>query len=287
MVAQPASEVHVVRRGGFASTVEYRFMIPFEHDDSTAAFMSGTQDLIDAMKVELKRAGLTYADLGRQLGLSESSVKRMFARADMPLKRIDEVCGILKLEFSELARQVAGREVLVQQLTEAQEQAVVSDRKLLLVATCALSEWPIEEIIATYRVSEAEAVGYLLQLDRLGILDLRPLNRYRLKVAKTFRWRAHGPVMRYFRDQGIGDFFAAGFDGDAELLSLVHGRLNPAAAALLRERLQRTAEDFAAQAKADMKLPPDRRRPITLIIGMRGWLFGPLRDLLRDPSSAP
>lgn len=249
--------------------------------------MSSTQDLVDAVKTELKRARLTYADLARELGMAESSVKRMFAKADMPLKRIDEVCRVLKMDFAELARQVAERDVLAQQLSEAQETAVVADRKLLLVATCALSEWPLEQIVQTYRLTEAEAIGYLLQLDRLGILELRPLNRYRLKVAKTFRWRTHGPVMRFFREQGIDDFFSGGFDGDAEILSLVHGRLNVGAAATLRDRLQRVAADFAQQHKVDMKLPAEKRRAFTLIIGMRTWLFGPLRDLLRDPSQAP
>lgn len=41
---------------------------------------------------------------------------------------------------------------------------------------------------ATYQLSEAEGVKYLVPLDRIGILELRPLNRYRLKLAKTFRW---------------------------------------------------------------------------------------------------
>ena len=54
--------------------------------------MSSTRDLIDVVKTELKKAGMTYADLGRALGLAESSVKRMFARADMPLQRLDDIC---------------------------------------------------------------------------------------------------------------------------------------------------------------------------------------------------
>ena len=46
-----------------------------------------------------------------------------------------------------------------------------------------------------YAFSDAECIKYLAQLDRLGIIELRPLNRYRLKVAKGFRWLPHGPVM--------------------------------------------------------------------------------------------
>jgi DNA-binding Xre family transcriptional regulator len=249
--------------------------------------MSSTQDLIAAMKSELKKSRITYADLARSLGMAESSVKRMFAKGDMPLKRIDEICSAMRLDFAELARQVADQDLPAQQLTEAQELAVISDRKLLLVTTCVLSEWPFDQIVETYQITEAEAVGCMVQLDRLGILELRPLNRYRLKVAKTFRWRTHGPVMRFFREQGIDDFFSGGFDGEAELLSLVHGRMNPSAAALLRDRLQRVAHDFAQQHKADMKLPMERRRAFTLVIGMRTWLFRPLREMLRDPAQAP
>ena len=70
--------------------------------------MSTTRDLIDALKAELKSAGLTYADVAEHLHMAESSVKRMFALGDMPLSRVDEVLRLLKLDFTELARRVAG-----------------------------------------------------------------------------------------------------------------------------------------------------------------------------------
>ena len=57
--------------------------------------MKATQALTAALKAELRRAGITYAQLARELGLAESSVKRMFAKADMPLSRIDEVLRVL------------------------------------------------------------------------------------------------------------------------------------------------------------------------------------------------
>ena len=59
-----------------------------------------------------------------------------------------------------------------------------------------------------YKFSDAECVKYLAQLDRLGIIELRPLNRYRLKVAKGFRWLPHGPVMTYFREHVAADYLS-------------------------------------------------------------------------------
>jgi len=245
--------------------------------------MSSTLDLVAALKAELRRAGVTYADLARELNLAESSVKRIFAKGDMPLSRIDEVLRVLKLDFAELAAQIVHAQPLRKELTLEQEKAVVADRKLLLVAICALSQWTFEEIVATYSLSEAEGVGYLVALDRLGIIELRPLNRYRLKVDKTFRWRAQGPVMRYFREHVVGDYFDGGFDGDGETLMLVHGQISKAQAGVFVERLQRLGQDFAQQHLADQKLPADRKQAYTLVVGMRSWLFAAFRDLKRNP----
>lgn len=243
--------------------------------------MSSSQDLVVALKAELKAAGITYAQLAKALGLAESSVKRIFAKGDMPLSRIDEVLRVLKLDFAELARRVADAQPLRQELTLEQEQAVVADPKLLLVAISVLSHWTFEQIVSTYRVEPAECTALLLKLDRLGFLELRPLNRYRLRVAKGFRWRPDGPVMRFFREHVVDDYFSGGFDGEGELLMLVHGQIGRSLAALFNERLQRVAQDFAQQHLADQKLQPEQKRPYTLVIGMRSWLFAAFRDLKR------
>jgi transcriptional regulator with XRE-family HTH domain len=244
--------------------------------------MSTTLDLVAALKGELRAAGVTYADLARELGMAESSIKRIFAKGDMPLSRIDDVLRVLKMDFVELAARVVHAQPLRKELTLEQERAVVADRKLLLIAICAMSQWSFEQIVATYTVTEAEAVAALLTLDRLGIIELQPLNRYRLKIDKTFRWRAEGPVMAYFREHVVADYFSGGFDGEEETLMLVHGQISKSLAGSFLERLQRLGQDFALQHLADQKLPADRKRPYTLVLGMRSWLFAAFRDLKRQ-----
>ncbi len=242
--------------------------------------MSTTADLVLALKRELKSARMSYADLAVALGLAESSVKRMLAKGDMPLSRIDAICRALKLDFADLARRVADAQPLLAQLTAEQERAVVADKKLLLVAICVLSQWTLEQIVAAYRLTEAECIGYLAQLDRIGIIELRPLNRYRLKLAKAFRWRPHGPVMDYFRDNALLDYFSGGFDGAGEGLLLVHGSVSRSLAPSFLDRMQRVAQDFAQQHLADQKLQDKDREGYTLLLAMRSWefeAFGALR----------
>ena len=244
--------------------------------------MSTTQDLVTALKAELKVANITYADLAAQLGMAESSIKRIFAKADMPLSRIDDVLRVLKMDFAELARKIADAQPLRRELTLEQEKAVVADRRLLLMAICCLSQWTFEQIVATYTFSEAECVTYLVVLDRLGIIELRPMNRYRLQVAKTFRWRPHGPVMAFFREHVTDDYFSGDFGGEGETLMLVHGQVGRSLANSFVERLQRVGQDFAQQHLADQKLPPEQKRPYTLVVGMRSWLFAAFREFKRD-----
>ena len=235
--------------------------------------MSTTADLVTVLKKELKSARMTYADLAAKLGMAESSVKRMLAKGDMPLSRIDAICRALKLDFADLARRIADTQPLLAELAEAQEKAVVADKKLLLTAICVLSQWTLEQITGSYRLTEAECIKYLAQLDRIGIIELKPLNRYRLKLAKTFRWRPHGPVMDYFRENALLDYFSGGFDGNGEGLLLVHGSISRGLAPSFLERMQRVAQDFAQQHQTDQKLGEKDREGYTLLLAMRSWEF--------------
>jgi DNA-binding Xre family transcriptional regulator len=243
--------------------------------------MSDTSALVDALKQELKAAQVTYAELARRIGMSESSVKRMFSQREMTLSRVDDICRAIRIDFADLARAVADRQVLVQELTLEQERAIVRDRVLLLVGICCLSQWTFEQIVATYRLSEPECIHALTRLDRLGVLELRPLNRYRMKLAKTFRWRPDGPIMQFFRQHVLPDYFTGRFARHDETLLLVHGSIGHDAALALRERITRLAHDFAQQQLADQRLPASEREGYTMILAMREWEFAAFTDLRR------
>lgn len=244
--------------------------------------MASTQTLIELIKAELKAAGLSYADLARELALSESSIKRMFASGgEMPLSRVDEICRVLHCDFAELTAKLAQPAQDRRQLTLEQERALVADPKLLLVAICCLSQWTFEQMLAAYRINGAETTAALTQLDRLGIIELRPGNRYKLLLTKTLRWHPQGPVMQFFREDVVQDYFSGSFDGDGELLMLVHGQLGRPMARELAVRLQRVAEDFARQHTLEQKLPEDEKHGYTLVLGLRHWLFERFRYLQR------
>ena len=253
------------------------------HDRS----MSSPAILLSVLRAELKRVGITYAVLAQRIGVSESSVKRMFSRHDMTLTRLAEICRAAGVGFDDLMRRAADAAPQTERLTQEQEESLIADPRLLLVAICCLGQWTLEQMVQTYEISEAQCVHCLAQLDRLRIIELRPLNRYRLRVARAFRWRPDGPVQNFFRTQVIDDYFAGRFDGSGEALLCVNGRLSVASAEDLVQRIGLLAESLARHHQDDQRLPSASRDGYTLVVGLRSWELAAFTRMRRDAVDAP
>ena len=234
--------------------------------------MNQTAALIAATKRLLKRRGLTYRDVARALKLSEPSIKRMFASGRLTLERLAQVAGLLGLSLAELVQEAAAEAPRTRQLTEEQEALLVADAKLLLTAVCALNQWTLADIVATYQMSQAECLKKLLQLDRLRLIDLLPGNRIRPIVARDFEWRPQGPIREFFRRQGLKDFLDSGFAGPDESLAFSHGMLTDAAFVRLQPELQRLRKRFAELHEESLGAPhPGRHGTSLLLAARRNW----------------
>lgn len=162
-----------------------------------------------------------------------------------------------------------------------QKTAVNNNLQLLLCAICVLSYWAYAQIVSTYQITEAETTASLLQLDKLGIIELKPLNRYRLKVAKTFQGRNDEPIRQYFLQHVLGEYFGGRFDREGKTLMVVHGNINRTIAPAFVDRLQRLGEDFSKQNIADQKVDEKHRDGFTMIVGFRRWEFSAFTGLRR------
>jgi transcriptional regulator with XRE-family HTH domain len=242
--------------------------------------MSSAVLLIDQLKRELKARGITYAQLAKSIGMSEASVKRMLAQRNMTLERIDEILDATGIEFAELTDHFDREQKRITQLTAKQEQEVVSDPKLFLTAVCALNLMSYDEILAIYQLTEAELVGLLTRLDKLGFIELLPNNRFKLKVARTFAWVPNGPIMQAFKNNA-GDFFDSEFTRQGEVMFLLNARLSPASRMALVDRLKRVAKDFSEQHYEDSHLTPQQREPVSLLIATRTWHLKAMSPYLR------
>src|SRR6185369_8716568 len=128
--------------------------------------------VFEGLKAHLKARGMTYADVARALELSEATVKRIFALKNCSIERLDSLCELVQVDLAELARGMPRQSRLVNRLTQAQEEELMSDPALLLVAVCALHQMRAEQMGETYKLSDAQCLELLLRLEALRVAEL-------------------------------------------------------------------------------------------------------------------
>ncbi len=233
--------------------------------------MAGSAALIDVLKRELKARGITYARVARDLGMSEASVKRMFSQKNFTLKRLDAICRLAHIEFSELTRTLNREEAQISQLTHEQEKEIVANKKLFLVAVCALNHVTFEQIVAAYAIPKAECIQLLMRLDHLKFIELQPNNRIRLLVSRTFSWLPDGPIQRFFNQQAHNEYFGSRFDRPEEYMVVANGMLSKPSSAAIVTRLKRIAREFSELHNEDVRLPLAERSAMSLLVAVRHW----------------
>lgn len=242
--------------------------------------------LVSELKRYLKAHGLTYAEVAKRLSLSESSVKRLFARETFSMKRFEQVCNAIGLDIADLFELLQQRREYLTELTVEQEATLISDTKLLLLMYLLINGWPTREIVAAYDIDEAELGRLLIRLHRAKIIDLQPLNRVKLLTARNFAWRPDGPVRRLLDGEWQRDFLTSRFDGAGEKLTFVGGLLSSASLAQLQQSLDRVAREFDELARRDSSLPLEQRRSCAAVFALRPWEFSPFVALRRKQPGA-
>jgi len=244
-------------------------------DSMSSAFV------FDGLKMHLKARGMTYADLARALRISEATVKRIFASKNCTLARLDAMCEVVQVEMAELARGQPRQSRLVHQLTREQEEELMSDPALLLVAACALHGLSLRDIVSVYRLDEPRCVKLLLRLEKMGILELHEKNRIRLRLSPTFSWIAGGPIMGWVRSQAA-DYFDHPFAAAGEAMRLLSVRVSEDGQAALLRRIEQLAREYEEQHAADLRLPLEQRKLVSVLLAVRRWEPAAFRKQRRD-----
>ena len=243
--------------------------------------MAQTREIISTLKKALKAQGKTYADVAVAIGLTEASVKRLFAQQSFSLARLDQVCQLLDIEVSDLIQLMNEQRQSLQQLTVEQEKELIGNMKLLIVAVSVLNRWTMDDILSWYTISEHECVRHLAKLDRLKIIELLPGNRIKLLVAPNFSWLENGPIQFFFQKKIGQEFFNTRFNRDDECLVVLNGMLSVQSNAEFQRKLKRLAREFDALNNDDAALELEERHGTTLVLAMRGWQYGLFKPFLK------
>ena len=241
--------------------------------------MSQTTQLLDTLKRCLRAKGLSYRDVADALGLSESSVKRLFSQQTFSLQRLEDVCRYLDMSIYDLARLTATRDDQRRDtLSEEQEHALADDPVLMSYFYLLLVGWRAARIGRRLSLDTAGQNRYLTRLDRLKLIELMPRNRVRLLTDSRIRWNPRGPVRQRYEQDVKREFVAHAFDSKHDTIKLESSELSEASIKVLQRRIDRFAEEFAELTEIDRNLPADQKQGFGILIGARPWTFWNIVD---------
>jgi DNA-binding Xre family transcriptional regulator len=244
--------------------------------------MAQSPALIATLKKQLKARSKTYVDVAKVLDLSEASVKRMFAGQHFTLQRLEQICQMVDLDFTDLVLMMAQDQPQLIQLTEQQEQEIVADFELLMVALSVINGYTYEDLLQQYKISPTDCIQKLAKLDRLAVIELLPNNRIKLRVAPNFRWLSNGPIQKFFHKTVQQHFFRSKFDQQDELLLVSSALLSKANNAELQKKMQKLAREFNELMQQDIAVPMGKKFGNTLVLAIRDWNFNAFQGRMKN-----
>lgn len=248
--------------------------------------MGESAQIVAVLKRSLKARGTTYRDLARAIGLSEASVKRIFAEETFTLERLEQVCAAAGLTIAELVRLSSPQTGPGggQQLTLAQEQALAADPRVLACFYLLLNGRQPTAIATELDLTEREVRRALVRLDAAKLIALQPKLKVRLRTPNVISWRTDGPVRRLYEQQVKSEFLTSDFTERNELIEFGSAELSAASARILARKAEMLAREFADLAALDAGLPRDQKRSMGMLLALRPWVFSMYDGLRRKGS---
>ena len=151
-------------------------------------------ELFELLKTVLKARSMTYSALADRLGLSEPTIKRIFAERDCKLSRMTEICSALDLTLDDLVAEANRIDVRPSPLGDRLEAQLADDRPafhLFLLLLDGMTEAAIQK---QYQMQANKLFDLGMRLEKLGLAVVMPDNRIRLIVQAPVHFRRDGPL---------------------------------------------------------------------------------------------
>ena len=234
--------------------------------------MSQIKQVTDTLKLLLKQHSITYRHIADVLDMSEANIKRVFANHSFSLERLEQICNIINLTLSDLfALSAKQQQEKITELTLEQEQELIDNPKLLLMAVLVRDYWKFKEIIEHYDIEVHEAIRLMAKLDKIKLIQLLPNNNYKLLIAQDFRWISNGPLERFMEKEVLNRFMASKFDSDDCFRFYLRGRYSQTSIDIIQRKLNQLTKEAAELNIEDSSLPLNKRKHMGMLFAMRPW----------------
>ncbi|GAD65455.1 MULTISPECIES: helix-turn-helix domain-containing protein [unclassified Vibrio] len=155
------------------------------------------------LKLELKRAGVSYKALSEHLGVSEVSVKRLLNQQQpLSISRVCDIADLVGVSVSQIMARAEEAVSAVPVFSDEQDAALYEHQELYtlldhMISDRADADW----LMKKYDLDEASMYLYLRDLEKLGLINLISGLRFRVAVPRHIAFSESHRFPSYFKNQ--------------------------------------------------------------------------------------
>lgn len=233
--------------------------------------MSGAKTLIETLKHNLKSRGITYSQLAKKWDLSEASVKRIMSEGDISLDRIESACELMGIRFSELIKLTPfDVETTEQTLLPEQEEIFAKEPRLCHFWFEIREGKTLKQIEKEFVISKAEIQKFLIQLDRMQLIELHPKNKIKVIGQNRSLLRREGPLGKVILEQAKTSFLNHSFKStQQEHLRFCTFSLNPMSAIRYKAKIEKMIHEIRVESEIEKTHPESIE--FGLLAAIRPW----------------
>lgn len=232
------------------------------------------------LKSALRDQGLTYADLGRKLGMTESGVKKLFQADDISLGRLEQICISLGLRLHELLDQEQNSEYVVHKLDKNVQAYFMKNRACFDFYFLLISEpKSLQEILSEYKIDKRVAYKYLRTLEKLKLLKWLPGDKIDLAVKGPWLLPFEGEFIQSLVREWASNLLQESLNGDPSQASFKSIRLfflRPESEMELRRALSDLLLEFSRRSEREQKTHRSKVKPVRVLTVCREGTIIPI-----------
>lgn len=212
--------------------------------------MSQIDQFLGSLKRSLKAKNVLYRDLAKALGLSESSVKRILSNKSLSLERLEEICRVADISFSDVVKAANLEEgSQFHTLSDEQEKALAENARLLHYFMMLQDGKSPQKIEREYQIAAVESKKYLFQLDRLNLIELHPRDKVKIKRQGFLRFRRDGPVGKALFEQTKTNYLNYDFSRPEDYLRFSFLKISPGTLTKYKTKLEKLMIEMQEESR--------------------------------------
>lgn len=229
-----------------------------------------------AIKRLLKNRGLNYSVLAKGLGVSQITIKRYMTKNDFSIAFIAQLAAFLGMRFDDFMRYVAEEKVDVSILTQEQDEYLASHPgHCAYMNELRAGHTPLQ-IERRCKLKRASTERYLLDLERIGILEYHSISRVKLKVDRYIDINQAPCIRREFQkfvlSQIPGHFIKRTLDPGESVIDIALLRLSNATYKAMKAEINAVATKFSLASHYESRTErPEELQSITLAMVADVW----------------